>query len=128
MTTVSGPPDRPVEPAPDAPIDATATAAFDAPWEVRALAIVLSLQRRGIVGRAEWADALGAELRRAREAGVPDSPRGYYTCVLRALEDRLCAHGLADPATIDRIRAAWQRAARRTPHGEALELRAEDRS
>lgn len=124
--TTSGPPDRAREPVSGAPIDATATAPFDAPWQVRAIAILLSLQRRGLVVRAEWADALGAELRHAREAGEPDTPRGYHACVLHALADRLCAHGVADPGQIERLRAAWQRAARRTPHGEPLELRAED--
>ena len=65
----------------DFPLNPMDALPFHAPWALRALAIVLSLQRQGLVGRAEWAEALGAERRRDVDAGAPDSNELYYISV-----------------------------------------------
>ena len=59
---------------------------FSEPWEAQAFALVVALQDRGIFTAAEWADALGAEIRRAQAAGDPDTGDTYYGHWLAALE------------------------------------------
>ncbi len=99
---------------------------FRAPWEAQAFAIAVALHERGLFSWAEWTAMLADEIRRAQAAGDPDTGETYYRHWLAALERLLAEKGAADPATLARYRAAWHRAARRTPHGTPLQLRPED--
>jgi nitrile hydratase accessory protein len=85
---------------------------FAEPWEAQAFALAVTLQDRGVITEAEWAQALGAEI-----AAAPDAP--YYECWLTALEKLVAA--LTD-ADLERYRDAWAHAAARTPHGSPIEL------
>ena len=91
---------------------------FAEPWQARAFAMVKALQNAGVITRAEWTDALSAEIGRAHPADGPD----YYQQWLAALEGVVTEKNLVTAETLARCRTAWARAADRTPHGEPIEL------
>jgi nitrile hydratase accessory protein len=99
---------------------------FGAPWEAQAFAMALALHEAGLFTWGEWADTLGAEIRRAQAAGDPDHGDTYYRHWLAALERLVAEKGVADAGTLARYRNAWDNAADRTPHGQPIVLRAED--
>jgi nitrile hydratase accessory protein len=99
---------------------------FREPWEAQAFALVLGLYRRGLFTWKEWTDALVAEIRRAQDAGDPDTGETYYRHWLAALERIVVDKGITDDATLGRYRKAWCHAAARTPHGQPIVLEADD--
>ena len=88
--------------------------------------MALALQERGVFTWAEWAETLGAEIKRAQAAGDPDTGETYYRHWLAALERIVAEKGVATRDTLARTRDAWGYAAERTPHGEPIELTPED--
>jgi nitrile hydratase accessory protein len=99
---------------------------FRAPWEAQAFAIAVALHERGLFTWAEWTATLAEQIRRAQAAGDPDTGDTYYRHWLAALERLAAEKAAADPALLARTSAAWQRAARRTPHGTPIRLMPED--
>jgi nitrile hydratase accessory protein len=99
---------------------------FREPWEAQAFAMAVALRERGIFTATEWAETLGAEIKRAQAAGDPDRGDTYYHHWLAALECIVAAKQLSDPATLHRYSDAWSHAARRTPHGTPIELKPAD--
>jgi nitrile hydratase accessory protein len=99
---------------------------FGAPWEAQSFALALALHERGLFSWNEWAAALADEIKRAQQAGDPDSGDTYYRHWQAALERIVAAKGIADAGTMARYRQAWDRAADRTPHGAPIALRPED--
>jgi len=95
---------------------------FAEPWEAQAFALTVSLHERGAFTWPEWTEALAAEIRRAQDAGDPDTGETYYLHWLAALERLVAAKGLTDAATLARYGHAWEHAAERTPHGTPIEL------
>jgi len=93
---------------PDAPV-------FAEPWEAQAFAMAVKLREKGLFTPAEWAETLGAALR-----AVPD--RAYYESWLAALESLVTAKGAITDAERHARIAAWDRAARATPHGKPIVL------
>jgi nitrile hydratase accessory protein len=85
----------------------------------------VALHERGLFTWTEWADALAAEIRSAQEAGDPDRGDTYYEHWLAALERLVAEKGATSAAELARRAAAWDRAARATPHGEPIELAAD---
>ena len=82
--------------------------------------MVVALNEAGHVDWSEWAATLG----RALEPNSPtdDTEDAYYTAWLRALEEILDQSGLiGERERLARV-AAWDRAARATPHGEPITL------
>ena len=110
---------------PRLPVD-DAGPVFREPWEAQAFAMTLSLYDRGLFTWPEWAQTLGAEIKRAQAAGDPDTGGTYYRHWLNALERLVGEKGVTDAHTLTRYRDAWDRAADRTPHGTPIELRSED--
>jgi nitrile hydratase accessory protein len=110
---------------PDIPRDADGPV-FREPWEAQAFAMALSLHARGVFTWAEWAEALGGEIKRAQAAGDPDTGETYYRHWLATLERLVAAKGVASSETLDRYRNAWDHAADRTPHGSPIVLKVED--
>ena len=106
---------------PDLPLDADGPV-FREPWEGQAFAMALALHRRGVFTASEWAAALGREIKRAQAAGDPDTGATYYRHWLNALERLVAEKNLAGDDTLARYRAAWARAAKRTPHGAPITL------
>jgi nitrile hydratase accessory protein len=99
---------------------------FREPWEAQAFAMALALRERGLFSWSEWTAVLGEEIKRARANSDPDTGETYYCHWLAALERIVAEKGVAEGATLARCRAAWQRAAERTPHGSPIVLRAKD--
>lgn len=99
---------------------------FNEPWEAQAFAITLALHRRGVFTWDEWAATLGREIRAAQARGDPDTGSTYYHHWLAAIERVVREKGITDERTLVRYRAAWDKAADRTPHGQPIELRPDD--
>ena len=110
---------------PSIPCDAEGPV-FREPWEAQAFALTLSLYDRGVFKWPEWAAALAAEIKRAQQAGDPDTGETYYRHWLAALEQMVAQKGVTSVDTLTRYRDAWDHAADRTPHGTPIELKAED--
>lgn len=91
---------------------------FPAPWAARAFALAVALNERGVFSWSEWAEALGAAL--VRERG--DDPEAYWRAWVSALENVLGGRHVADASLLAQLQQAWREAAKRTPHGEAIEL------
>ncbi|GAB7524002.1 nitrile hydratase accessory protein [Paraburkholderia sp. 2C] len=95
---------------------------FGAPWEAAAFAMTLALYRRGVFTWAEWAAYLHDAIRDAQAAGDPDRGDTYYRHWLTALERIAAAKGCVTNEGLLERRDAWDKAARRTPHGQPIEL------
>jgi nitrile hydratase accessory protein len=88
---------------------------FAEPWQAQAFAMTVALHERGLFTWSEWAEALAED--------VKTTPgEDYYSGWLRALEKLLAARGAAPSADVDKLAAAWQRAAHATPHGQEIRL------
>ncbi len=99
---------------------------FGAPWQAQAFALAVALHERGVFTWPEWAQALGERIRSA-PAGPQEHPGdAYYRQWLAALEDVVASKGATDMPELRRYEHAWARAAARTPHGSAVELRRDD--
>ena len=68
---------------------------FREPWEARAFAMALALHEAGVFTWKEWAETLGAEIKRAQAAGDPDTGETYYQHWLATLETLVAAKGVA---------------------------------
>jgi nitrile hydratase accessory protein len=99
---------------------------FREPWEGQAFAMALALYDHGLFTWSEWAETLAAEIRRAQEAGDPDTGETYYLHWLAALERLVAAKGVTSADTLSRVKHAWEHACERTPHGKPIELQDED--
>jgi nitrile hydratase accessory protein len=99
---------------------------FREPWQAQAFAMTLALYDRGLFTWPEWAATLAAEIKRAQAAGDPDTGETYYSHWLAALERLVAEKGVATMETLHRTRDAWDHACDRTPHGQPIELRADD--
>jgi nitrile hydratase accessory protein len=99
---------------------------FREPWEAQAFAMALALHGRGLFTWNEWAATLADEIRRAQQAGDPDTGETYYRHWLATLERLIAEKGVTTSDTLCRYRDAWDRAADRTAHGSPIELKPED--
>ena len=96
---------------------------FAEPWEAQALALAVALQQAGAFTATEWADALGAAIKRAQAAGDPDDGSTYYQHVLGALEHLVQAKRIASADLLAARKADWIEAYEHTPHGKPVELK-----
>lgn len=99
---------------------------FSEPWEAHAFAMALLLHEQGLFTWPQWAATLADEITRAQAAGDPDTGATYYHHWLAALERLVAESGAASADDQERTSEAWRRAAHRTPHGQPIDLRAED--
>ena len=99
---------------------------FREPWEARAFAMALALHEGGLFTWKEWAETLGAQIKRAQAGGDPDTGETYYRHWLAALERIVAEKGVTDSGTLRKYYDAWDHAADRTPHGTPIELKPED--
>lgn len=93
---------------------------FPTPWAARAFAITLGLHEKGLFSWSEWAETLGAALRREQAAHADEE--GYWQAWISALASLLEAKGVAGPETISTVEEVWRAAAEATPHGEPVTL------
>jgi nitrile hydratase accessory protein len=99
---------------------------FSEPWQAQAFAMVLSLHQRGVFTWPEWAQALATQIAAAQARGDADLGDTYYQHWLAALEAIVAAKGAATTDELLRTQRAWDHAADRTPHGQAISLQAGD--
>lgn len=116
---------RAVAAVPSIPCDAEGPV-FAEPWQAQAFALALALHARGVFAWSEWAAMLADEICRAQAAGDPDTGDTYYRHWLATLERMVAEKGVIDTAALERCRTAWDRAARRTPHGSPIALEPRD--
>ncbi|MEO6652110.1 MAG: nitrile hydratase accessory protein [Ilumatobacteraceae bacterium] len=102
--------------------DAEGSPVFREPWEAHAFALAVRLHERGLFTWPQWASTLASEIERAQLAGDPDTGDTYYRHWLSALERLVAEQGAVSTDELERTRAAWRRAADRTPHGHPIEL------
>lgn len=110
---------------PDLPRDADGPV-FAAPWEAEAFAMTVRLHAAGVFTWAEWAATLSEEIKAAQADGDPDLGDTYYRHWLAALERLVVAKDILDATELAVFKAAWDHAARRTPHGLPIELTDQD--
>jgi nitrile hydratase accessory protein len=101
---------------------------FAEPWHAQVFALALTLHAQGVFTWREWADTLARCIAEAQAAGDPDDGSTYYQHWLGALEDLVAAKGIGRADELEQCARAWARAAARTPHGQPIELRADDRT
>ena len=99
---------------------------FAEPWQAQAFAMTLQLHQRGLFTWPEWAAALTAQIAAAQAAGDADLGDTYYQHWLAALEGLVAAKGAARADELVRCAQAWDHAADRTPHGQAIVLQPAD--
>ena len=95
---------------------------FRAPWEAQAFALALALHERGEFTWQEWAQALSEVIGEVRQRGDPDTGEDYYRHWLTALERIAARKGIVTESLLEQRRRQWDEAARRTPHGQPIEL------
>jgi len=95
---------------------------FAEPWQAHAFAMTLQLHEKGVFTWPEWAAALTQEIRQAQALGDKDDGHHYYWHWLNALEQMVIEHQLGTPDQIHDLEHAWEDAAARTPHGQAIVL------
>ena len=95
---------------------------FAAPWHADLFATTHALARAGAFAWPDWANAFGAALAKADEAGAPRDGSTYYDIWLDALEEFLTDRGLADAKSLGDLNAAWREAYLSTPHGQPVVL------
>ena len=94
---------------------------FAAPWQAQAFAMAVRLHETGCFQWPEFAEALSAEL---LAVGAEQTGDDYYDHWLTALEKLVVSKGLmTEPERANR-QAAWDAAAKATPHGEPITLEA----
>ena len=110
---------------PDLPRDG-AGPVFAAPWQAAAFAMTLALYERGVFTWPEWAATLADAIRDAQAQGDLDRGDTYYGHWLTALERIATAKGCVTREGLIERKDAWDAAARRTPHGQPIELKTGD--
>ena len=112
-----------VQEVPSIPRDADGPV-FREPWEAQAFAMTLALHERGLFTWKEWAQTLSEVIGEARQRGDADTGEHYYHHWQTALERIVAGKGLVTSALLRQRREQWDEAARRTPHGQPIQLRA----
>jgi nitrile hydratase accessory protein len=97
---------------------------FGEAWEAQAFAMTLMVYEKGLFTWKEWAATPASEIKAAQCAGDPDLGTTYYHHWLKALEHLVVRKGVASRDALHAITHAWQEAARSTPHGQPIVLRA----
>ena len=98
---------------------------FREPWEAQAFALAIDAHARGLFSWPEWAAELSQQIKAAQVAGDPDTGETYYRHWLAALEALTVQKGAASRTQLEHVQAAWDQAAKATPHGQPVVL-AED--
>jgi len=111
-------PDNPVI-LPDQPHNSDGPV-FREPWEAQAFAMAVSLHKAGLFTWEKWTMTIGALI--AADEHPDLTGERYYEYWLSALEQLVAS---TTPISLDALETrknAWDRAARATPHGEAIVL------
>ena len=96
--------------------------AFEAPWHAQVFALTVHLNEAGHFGWPDWTQAFGATLKRHGLGKELDGGDDYFHAWLETLEAMLRDKGLAEGRAVEEMRAAWEAAYLRTPHGAPVRL------
>ena len=96
--------------------------AFEAPWHAQVFALTVHLNEAGHFAWGDWADRFGATLKRHGLGKELNGGEDYFAAWLETLESYLAEIGMAEPADVEGLRAAWEAAYLRTPHGAPVHL------
>ena len=97
---------------------------FRAPWEAQAFGMAVALHERGCFAWKEFVRSLTDEIAAAKARGESDDGSRYYEYWLTALERLVAAKGLVLTPELLTRKDEWDEAARATPHGRPIVLRA----
>ena len=95
---------------------------FEAPWHAQLFALTVYLNEAGHFEWAAWARRFGATLAEHGLARELNGGEDYFAAWLVTLEGFLAEIEMAEPAAVEQLRAAWERAYLATPHGEPVTL------
>ena len=95
---------------------------FEAPWHAQVFALTVHLNEQGQFAWADWAERFGATLARHGLTKELNGGEDYFAAWLETLEGYLDALGLAAPDQVAALRAAWEAAYLRTPHGHPVTI------
>ena len=111
----------------DAPASGSEAApVFAEPWQARAFACAVELNRRGLYSWREWVQALSAEIAAHPAHPGEDPGAAYHRQWLATLEKLAHQKEIASPSDIDTRVGEWRRAYLSTPHGQPVRLTASD--
>lgn len=95
---------------------------FAAPWHAQLFALTVHLNETGRFAWPDWADRFSGTLARHGLTRDLDGGDDYFNAWLETLEALLAEDGAAEPGEVARLRAAWEAAYLRTPHGAPVHL------
>ncbi len=99
-------------------------APFAEPWHAQIFALTHKLAQAGHYSWPEWAERFALARAQSASLHAPDLEATYYDDWLKTFEQLLLDKGLADRASIERMKQAWTQAYLDTPHGEPVMLQA----
>lgn len=95
---------------------------FQEGWHAQVIALAFNLVERGQFTNAQWSEALGGELVKAKTRHDADNSETYYRAALAALESLLDEQQSLSSDSLDDRTQAWRKAYLRTPHGQPVAL------
>ena len=95
---------------------------FETPWHAQVFALTVHLNEAGLFAWPDWAAQFGATLQRHGLDRDLNGGEDYFAAWLETLEVILADLGAAAPDQVEHLRAAWEAAYLRTPHGDVVAL------
>jgi len=95
---------------------------FEAPWHAQLFALTVHLNEAGHFAWPNWAARFGATLKRQGLDQELNGGDDYFLAWLDTLETLLTDTDTIDAAALSKMRAAWEAAYLRTPHGAPVDL------
>ncbi|WP_299705209.1 nitrile hydratase accessory protein [uncultured Tateyamaria sp.] len=95
---------------------------FEAPWHAQLFALTVHLNEAGHFAWSDWAARFGATLKRHGLAKELNGGDDYFVAWLETLEALMTETGAAEAAALSDMRAEWEAAYLRTPHGQPVTL------
>ncbi len=102
--------------------DARPDPVFEEPWHAQVFALTVHLNETGLFAWPDWAARFGATLARHGLSKELNGGSDYFAAWLETLEGLLADRDVADPTTVETLRAAWEEAYLSTPHGQPVHL------
>lgn len=99
--------------------------AFEAPWHAQLFALTVHLNEAGHFVWGDWAKRFSVTLKCHGLSKDLNGGDDYFSAWLETLERFLAEIELADPASVEKARAAWEHAYLSTAHGEPVTLDAD---
>lgn len=95
---------------------------FTQPWHAQVFALTVHLNETGHFDWPDWAARFSATLAAHGLQRELDGGDDYFNAWLETLETLLAETGQAAPDLVERVRADWEHAYLKTPHGAPVRL------